>query len=565
MADTKLSALTELAATPADDDEVYIRDVSEVASAESKRVRKGRIARAFGAGWTANKLLKGAGAGADPTEIIPGSLAATCIVVANDAKAEIKTWAGILQAAGYPVWVCDGTADDVEIQAAIGAMTGGGLISLTDGTFNLAATVTINTGGISVKGVNEARTIIKPGGAFAAITIGSAGSPNQVFLEDFSIVDPTPNTATGISLPGTGVANSPGRIHIEAITLKDLATGLSGNWIQAMWLDGCWFDNCRTKAINILNISELRVSRTAFWGAGTAKGVLIDSDKAVLAGGVTFDNCWFVDCEETALEIRDQYMIFLTDCLWDAGMVGNNIKLLRCNDLHIVNNSIGATTGTNSAIYGEDLEDFFIFFNQISTSSKAGIEIQKVGATRPARGKITGNIIGSPSQDGILIPNAIYVDIEGNIVFGIGGTNTYSGIRTGSATTNFDEGKIRGNRTYAVTSAKYSWEHLGGNACEYGNNDFKSGTTGVQSVAGIQHLALPSLFDNKPTAGSGASTGTGVQQTIAHGLSYTPTTAQIMLWDIENGASPYHSAAPDATNIYVTAVLNQDWGWATVP
>ncbi|KKN11736.1 hypothetical protein LCGC14_1023640, partial [marine sediment metagenome] len=29
MADTKLSALTELAATPADADEVYIRDVSE--------------------------------------------------------------------------------------------------------------------------------------------------------------------------------------------------------------------------------------------------------------------------------------------------------------------------------------------------------------------------------------------------------------------------------------------------------------------------------------------------------------------------------------------------------
>ena len=38
MADTKLSALTELAATPANDDEVYIRDVSEAAAAESKRI-----------------------------------------------------------------------------------------------------------------------------------------------------------------------------------------------------------------------------------------------------------------------------------------------------------------------------------------------------------------------------------------------------------------------------------------------------------------------------------------------------------------------------------------------
>lgn len=38
MADTKLSALVELAATPANDDELYIRDVSEAAADESKRI-----------------------------------------------------------------------------------------------------------------------------------------------------------------------------------------------------------------------------------------------------------------------------------------------------------------------------------------------------------------------------------------------------------------------------------------------------------------------------------------------------------------------------------------------
>ena len=38
MADTKLSVLTELAAAPAVDDEIYIRDVSEAAADESKRI-----------------------------------------------------------------------------------------------------------------------------------------------------------------------------------------------------------------------------------------------------------------------------------------------------------------------------------------------------------------------------------------------------------------------------------------------------------------------------------------------------------------------------------------------
>ncbi len=38
MADQKLSELAELAATPAVDDELYIRDVSEAAATESKRI-----------------------------------------------------------------------------------------------------------------------------------------------------------------------------------------------------------------------------------------------------------------------------------------------------------------------------------------------------------------------------------------------------------------------------------------------------------------------------------------------------------------------------------------------
>ncbi len=38
MADDKLSALTELSATPAVDDQIYIRDISEAAADESKRI-----------------------------------------------------------------------------------------------------------------------------------------------------------------------------------------------------------------------------------------------------------------------------------------------------------------------------------------------------------------------------------------------------------------------------------------------------------------------------------------------------------------------------------------------
>uniref|UniRef100_A0A6H1ZTJ2 Putative tail protein n=1 Tax=viral metagenome TaxID=1070528 RepID=A0A6H1ZTJ2_9ZZZZ len=58
MADTKLSALTELAATPATDDEIYIRDVSEAAATESKRIT---YASLMGGRFARNAIINGAG------------------------------------------------------------------------------------------------------------------------------------------------------------------------------------------------------------------------------------------------------------------------------------------------------------------------------------------------------------------------------------------------------------------------------------------------------------------------------------------------------------------------
>ncbi len=66
MVDTKLSALNELAATPADNDEVYIRDVSEGAAAESKRITIANLLA--GAGGAALTVIAGAG-----TEVFNGT------------------------------------------------------------------------------------------------------------------------------------------------------------------------------------------------------------------------------------------------------------------------------------------------------------------------------------------------------------------------------------------------------------------------------------------------------------------------------------------------------------
>jgi len=92
------------------------------------------------------------------------------------------------------------------------------------------------------------------------------------------------------------------------------------------------------------------------------------------------------------------------------------------------------------------------------------------------------------------------------------------------------------------------------------SNDLRGNSTGYFTLGASDETGL--IIRNNMgyvTENYGSSTGTGAQQTVAHGLSATPTV--VILWNIEDGANPYQSAAADGTNIYITAVLNQDYGW----
>lgn len=81
-------------------------------------------------------------------------------------------------------------------------------------------------------------------------------------------------------------------------------------------------------------------------------------------------------------------------------------------------------------------------------------------------------------------------------------------------------------------------------------NDSGVGTKfiGTVDVAG-------KIFQN-----SGTSVGTGVQQTIAHGLPATPDTVILSEYNT-GGAGAYQSAPADATNIFITAVFGKSYLW----
>ena len=77
---------------------------------------------------------------ADVTARLAGLSTAPCIfVAASNASAAAKAWAAAT--GGY---VCDGTADEVEIQDAIDALPAvGGTVMLSEGTFYIAAMISI--------------------------------------------------------------------------------------------------------------------------------------------------------------------------------------------------------------------------------------------------------------------------------------------------------------------------------------------------------------------------------------------------------------------------------------
>lgn len=118
MADTKLSALTELAATPAVGDELYIRDISELAADESKRITIANLME-FAAADTitfTNKTFDVNGIGNSITNIENADIAVAAAIAYS--KLAALTDGNILVGNGSNVAVSVNPSGDVDISNA---------------------------------------------------------------------------------------------------------------------------------------------------------------------------------------------------------------------------------------------------------------------------------------------------------------------------------------------------------------------------------------------------------------------------------------------------------------
>jgi len=141
---------------------------------------------------------------------IPVGRGATYVVAASNAPDHVKAQAD---------YVCDGTADDVEIQAAIDALpAGGGKVILSDGTFTAAAGIT-RCDNLILEGQGSEATEIIAVGAFSLLS----GNFDNWVVRGIKL--------TGDSDTGNGIHISRNHeyITIEDVIAHDFNVGINVN------------------------------------------------------------------------------------------------------------------------------------------------------------------------------------------------------------------------------------------------------------------------------------------------------------------------------------------------
>lgn len=161
-------------------------------------------------------------------------------------------------------YVCDGTADEVQINLAIVALgTKGGNVVLLEGTYNLGADIVIGRSKVTLKGLNSGATIINCNGAKQIISSGA--------YSDVEI--------TGL--------------HIKSSTDADGAVYING--VTRPKVHGCYFSlniagSGKPSSVNINASPEADVYDNTFLEADNTNGLCIRVNGSTSAYFMIHDN-----------------------------------------------------------------------------------------------------------------------------------------------------------------------------------------------------------------------------------------------------------------------------------
>lgn len=419
----------------------------------------------------------------------PTGRSATIVVAANDAPDGVKNQAD---------YVCDGTADDVEIQAADAA---GARVQLTEGTYNLSTSYIVSDN-VTIVGFGRGTTLT---GCSPIITVSG----------------------------------------VEGVIIANMNLNGASSYAKAIYVE---------TAIRptIDNVHAYGFTDTAFD---------IESLTANTDDGGIIANCNAYDNTGIGLALGDS---------------GGNAEYNVISNSSFSHNSVGIKiVSNNNTITGTNCDNNILYGYWITG----------------ARNTLIGGTANHNTYNGIIITGGANTNIQGMVVTqnGENGINmgasqsrlTFTGISVyangqDSAGT-YKDSEIVINRG-ASALVFFTNCLIGDGASAHPNYAIYSRNAALtqftitnslinNGALGLVYQPDGMIFTNNMgyvTENYGSSVGTGAEQTIAHGLSFTPDIGQIGIWSDNTSTEAYQSSAPDATNIYVTSDNNSAWHWATI-
>jgi hypothetical protein len=355
-------------------------------------------------------------------------------------------------------YVTDGTADEVQIQAAIDALPStGGRIVFREGTYTLSAVVTIAKDGVTLQGQGKGSiiTLVAAANNVSFFKLGHASTTyKNCVIRDFYL-DGNGSSATGTTS--------------YIIDNSTLAASM-----ENVLITGCYFTNAENAAI----VSDASITITNNW--------FVNNNGASLTGAGSF--VIHLDVVTHPVIIDSNH--FSEDTRTGIGFIGPS-----GSKVHISNNTFETTSNVNaSLIKGVNFVTNNFFYLRSGTLGSSFIAIEGCGqviGNRFGDGAITFNVAS------VAVKNCNYIAdnlISGGV--GVHITNTNSRIIGNEISTNGDAIKIddtpctiMGNRLRPGLTANNTYNGItlnGDDPCTIQGNIIEDNTNGNNLQYGIR-------------------------------------------------------------------------------
>ena len=322
----------------------------------------------------------------------------TVRIAATDATAGEKAEADYL---------CNGMADQVQIEAAIASLAAsGGKVILSSGTFTVTTIAFNAIGDIEIEGSGVASTKIEPhnAGTTCLDITGTQGRPSAIFLHDF-LVDPRGTVKFGTGLEVNGVA----KVVISELDAND-CTVYSLNIVgaQVAEITNCALVHatsstaglyCASRAVYIASVD---VTAT---GSTNSNGIWVVADAGIIT------ECTCDGCLNNGIVVGGSIVVYGCTCpnnaqgisVWSAGA---------CLDYNTCN---------SNSVVGIDIDcDCLVYRNTCNSNTTYGIRAERGHGTGTCVGRLVNNTCDGNSVAGIYGGSLVVSNtITNNTVVGI--------------------------------------------------------------------------------------------------------------------------------------------------